>query len=67
MNHTFGKIFKNHNYPIITKKCNLNLKKFNKDKLDNILSQATKEYLTLEKEIQQEIKTLNNYTFKHKT
>ena len=67
MIRTFGKIFQISNYPIITTKCNLNLKKFNKDKLDHILSQATKEYLKLEKEIQQEIKTLNNNTFKHKT
>lgn len=57
MIHNFYKIFKIHNYPTITKKCNFNLKKFNKDKLDKldqILSPATKEYLKLEKEIQKE-------------
>ena len=52
--YNFYKIFKIHNYTAITKKCNLNFEKFNKDKLYNILSPATKEYLKLEKEIQKE-------------
>jgi hypothetical protein len=37
--------------------------KFNKDKLDNILSPATKEYLKLEKEL----KSMNNNIFKRNT
>jgi hypothetical protein len=62
MIYNFYKIFKIHNYPTITKKCNFNLKKFNKDKLDQILSPATKEYLKLEKEIQKENSKKNSNT-----
>lgn len=40
---------------------------FIRDKLDNILSPATKEYLKLEKELQKELKSMNNKTLKHKT
>jgi hypothetical protein len=42
-------------------------KKFIRDKLDNILSPATNEYLKLEKELQKELKSMNNKTLKHKT
>lgn len=45
----------------------LNRRRFIRDKLDNILSPATKEYLKLEKELQKELKSMNNNTFKHKT
>ena len=41
--------------------------KFIRNKLDNILSPATKEYLKLEKELQKELKSMNNNTLKHKT
>ena len=40
--------------------------KFIRDKLDNMLSPATKEYLKLEKEMQNELKMRHNKTFKHK-
>lgn len=59
----FGKIFQIHNNPVKAKKCNLIFEKFNKDKLDNILSPATKEYLKLEKEL----KSMNNNIFKRNT
>lgn len=44
-----------------------NRRRFIRDKLDNILSPATKEYLKLEKELQKELKSTNNNTLKHKT
>jgi len=44
-----------------------NKKKFIRNKLDDILSPATKEYLKLEKELQKELKSTNNNTLKHKT
>ena len=55
---------------IQTKNKNINInetrQKFIRDKLDNILSPATKDYLKLKKEMQNELKT-HNKTFKHKT
>ena len=56
-------INKNKNMPIRI----LNRRRFIRDKLDNILSPATKEYLKLEKELQKELKSMNNNTLKHKT
>jgi hypothetical protein len=50
---------KNKNIPMHI----INRQRFIRDKLDNILSPATKEYLTLEKEL----KSMNNNTLKHKT
>lgn len=44
-----------------------NRQRFIRDKLDNILSPATKEYLKLEKELQKELKSTNKNTLKHKT
>lgn len=44
-----------------------NRRRFIRNKLDNILSPATKEYLKLEKELQKELKSTNNNTLKHKT
>ena len=44
-----------------------NRQRFIRNKLDNILSPATKEYLKLEKELQKELKSTNNNTLKHKT
>lgn len=51
-----------------TKNINVDItrQKFTRDKLDNILSSATKEYLKLEKEMQNELKMRHNKTFKHK-
>lgn len=65
MSRKFFKILKSQNY--LLSKYKLNSLKFNKDKLDNILSPATKEYLKLEKELQKELKSMNNNTLKHKT
>ncbi len=48
-------------------KKNFNRRRFIRNKLDNILSPATKEYLKLEKELQKELKSTNNNTLKHKT
>ena len=49
----------------------LNRRRFIRNKLDNILSPATKEYLKLEKELQKELqkelKSTNNNKLKHKT
>ena len=55
-------IHKNKNIPIHI----LNRQRFIRDKLDNILSSSTKEYLKLEKEMQNELKMRHNNTFKHK-
>lgn len=44
-----------------------NRQRFIRNKLDHILSPATKEYLKLEKELQKELKSTNNNTLKHKT
>lgn len=65
MSRKFFKILKFHNY--LLSKYKLNSLKFNKDKLDNILSPATKEYLKLEKELQKELNSMNNNKLKHKT
>lgn len=54
---------KNKNMPMHI----LSRQRFIRDKLDNILSPATKEYLKLEKELQKELKSMNNNTLKHKT
>ena len=56
----------------INKNTNMSISVFNRqrfirDKLDNILSSATKEYLKLEKELQKELKSMNNNTLKNKT